>query len=898
MKIGRLQTLKQNNPVGIDKKPYFSWILESEKTNVVQTAYRIQVKAEDEVVLWDTDWVESDENSFIVYDGAPLESCTRYIVQVEAKNNYEEQADSSAYFETAFISAEEWTACWIEDCLPVNKRDKGFNNQAPATMFRKKFMLEASKEIKSARVYATAHGTYYLYVNGSKVEGRELAPGYATYLKNMPYETYDITDLLGKNENALGFYVGDGWYFSPETSMDNSITTEGHHGVIFEAHINYSDGTTDVIKSDGTVKTCYGPVLSSDMFAGESYDARKEVKGWSTADFDDSQWDNAVECDYSKDILSAETDDVITAIKLFEGKEFIVTPKGEKVIDFGQNMAGRVRINNDLPEGYKVSLVHFEALDEEGNFFNTILSTNGVGAGADQKVEYISSGENSIYEPQFTYFGFRYVLINIYDENGNEIPASEINMNNFTAVALSTKKENLGLFVCSDERINQLYSNIRWSQNSNMVSIPTDCPQREKAGWTGDAAIYIETALLNEDVTPLFSRWMENVSCDQQEDGMIPMVVPFNDTYRAMSTMMGQMVQMTGMATSAGWGDVSVKVPWMMYQITDNKEILAEQYSTMKAWCDYILAQARIRVRPDLPEEKEQYLWNYGFHYGEWLIPSTSKEGFDNQEAVGMAMAMTAMYTAPIYGHYSVSTFAKAARILGNDSDYSYYSQIAEKMKDAIQCCLIGPNGELPAEYMGAYVLLLYFDLVPKHLRKQYEEHLVEMIKANGNCLDTGFLATPYLLDTLDKIGRTDVAFDLLFQTKSPSWLYEVEHGATTIWETWNAINEDNVPQHVSLNHYSFGCVAAWMFKTLGGIRSETPGFKQIVIEPKFDERITWAKREYQTEQGLVSCRWEKNGKNVELKVTIPCNTKAVVILPDGSTENVGSGSYSYNYQV
>lgn len=897
MRLRHLRTLHMENPIGIGETPYFSWIIESVKSNVMQVAYKIIVSNETKDTVWDSDWVESDRNSFIPYQGKALDGCTKYIWIVEVKDNYGQIAKAEAFFETAILDDKGWKAKWVESTLPIIKRAHGFGNQPQATMFRKEFSIAPTKTVERVRAYVTTKGVYNMYLNGEKIGDRVLAPGYASYEKVHPYQTYDLTSYVSQSNNAIGFYVGDGWYFSPETSMNNDDTLTGRHALIFEIHVTYSDGSIDYIYSDESVKASYGPVISSDMFAGEQYDANKELTGWSKPDYNDEKWNSVAVANYSKEVLYAEADDQIGVLKTFEPKELIVTPKGECVIDFGQNMAGRVSINCKMPKGYKISLIHFEILDENGNFFNTILSTNGVGAGADQKVEYISSGIDCVYEPLFTYFGFRYVMINVYDENGKELPIASINKDDFVAQALSTKKENLGTFECSDERLNKLYSNIRWSQYSNMLSIPTDCPQREKAGWTGDAAIYIETALLNENVTPLFSRWMKSVEAAQQDDGMIPMVVPFNNTYRSMAEMMGKATQMDSLATSAGWGDVVIKVPWTMYEITGNQHILRRSYKAMKSWCEYIEKQAHIRVRKDLPEDKEKYLWNAGFHYGEWLIPSTSAAGFDDEDAVGKAMVMTSLYTAPIYGYYSVSTFAKIAKLLNEDNDYKYYSSLADKMKDAIQACLIGANGEPPAEFMGAYVLLLYFDLVPESLKEQYENHLVEMIKQNNNCLDTGFLATPYLLETLEKIGREDIAFSLLFQTKSPSWLYEVERGATTIWETWNAVSEDNVPQHVSMNHYSFGCVASWMYKNIGGISESGVGYRHFIINPKFDERISWANREYMSEQGMVKCSYKRDNQGVNIKLTIPCNATATLVLPEGEKKELGSGNYEYDYK-
>ncbi len=897
MQLTRLRVLHMENSLGIDENPWYSWVLKSEKPDTMQTGYRIRVTEEAGNPVWDSGMQTGDENTFIPYEGAPLKSRTRYSWTVEVTSNHGETASETGVFETAFLGDDAWTAQWVESTLPVIERKSGFGNQPPATMFRRFFELNAAKRIASARLYATALGVYRLYVNGSRVDERELAPGYSSYDALLNYQTYDVTPMLKSGGNAVGMYVGDGWYFNPETTIHKDVTGTGRHAVCFELIVRYEDDSEERIISDGQVKVAVGPVVFSDLFSGERYDARRCRPDWCNADSSDDGWIFARVRQRPDCALKSVPDDVILPVKSFPVKRLFHAPNGDLIADFGQNIAGSVWLRMALPTGMMISLEHFEALGSDGNYFNTIYATGGVGNGADQRVEYVSDGSDADYQPHFTFLGFRYVRVRFYDEAGTELTGENqpaINPENLTAVALSTKKENLGVFACSHEGLNRLYENIRWSQYSNMISIPTDCPQREKAGWTGDAGIYIETALLNEDVTPFFSRWLRNVSADQQADGAVPMVVPFNDTYRAMSQMMAQMFQTEGLLAPAGWGDASVKIPWTMYKVTGNRRILEAQYDSMKRWCDYIIRTAEKCGRPDLPPEKERYLWNTGFHYGEWLIPSTTQGGFEDQASIARAMMETGGYVAPIFGWYSVSTFAGIAAMLGNTEDAGHYSAIACKMREAIQSCLIGPNGEAPAEYMGAYVLLLYFDLVPERFRDRCANHLLDMIRQNGNCLDTGFLATPYLLPTLEKIGRTDIAFELLFQNRAPSWLYEVEHGATTIWETWTAVGEDGQPQHVSMNHYSFGCVAEWMFRAIGGVDADKPGFKHLVIAPKPDQRLDWARREYMSEQGTVGCAWEKKDDGIEIRVTIPCNARATILLPNGTKHEVGSGEYVY----
>ena len=401
-------------------------------------------------------------------------------------------------------------------------------------------------------------------------------------------------------------------------------------------------------------------------------------------------------------------------------KEVLHSPKGETILDFGQNLSGRVRMHVDAPKGTVITLEHCEVLDAEGNYFNNILGAGGVGKGCDQMDRYVSAGTPVVYEPHFTFHGFRYVKVS---------GLAQVNPEDFTAVALTSKKENAGTFSCSDERLNRLYENTRWSQRSNMMSIPTDCPQREKAGWTGDMLVYAKTAMLNEDCTTLFTRWLDNMSCDQDKYGIVPMVVPCDGSYPATGKMINLMSGCKGKATSSGWGDAAVAVPYAMYRVTGNTVILERQYDCMKKWCDYVITQARTRKpkHTQLPDEIENYLWDTGYHYGEWLIPSQNRNGMDMKN-LQKIMAASSCYTAPIFGWYSVATFAKIASILGKTSDAEQYQQTADKMKTAFQKGVIREDGTMPSELMGAYVLPIYFDLVPREHQQTFADHLVKLI--------------------------------------------------------------------------------------------------------------------------------------------------------------------------
>lgn len=679
--------------------------------------------------------------------------------------------------------------------------------------------------------------------------------------------------------------------------MPNIEQLDHAHAVLFQIEVTYADGSREQICSGEQTKAAYGPVLFSDLYAGEKYDANRERYGWTTVSFDDSAFQSCQTKEYRYDNLRAQLGEPVISVAELPVKELIHSPKGETILDFGQNMAGRVRMRVNALKGTEITLEHCEVLDKQGNYFNNISSAAGVGNGCDQKHVYICDGKETVYEPHFTYHGFRYV----------KVSGIEVRPEDFTAIALSTDKQDTGSFVTSDARLNRLYQNIRWSQRSNMLSIPTDCPQREKAGWTGDMLVYAKTAMLNEDCTAFFSRWLYNMSCEQDDYGIIPMVVPLVGAYPMMGKMINLSCGLSGLATSSGWGDAAVIVPYSMYQVTGNLEILRQQYDCMRRWCDYVITQAATQKPKDCtrPDEIEQYLWDTGYHYGEWLIPSQSTAGLDLNN-LGALMAMSSCYTAPIFGWHSVNTFTQIAGLLADSSegdaryaaDRDKYGDVAAHMKNAIQKGVIREDGSMPSDLMGAYVLPIYFDLVPEQHKKLFADNLIASLEKNGMRMDTGFLGSPYLLDALCKIGRQDMAYQLLWQDQAPSWLSEVDAGGTTIWENTFGYDENGNPGNLSFNHYAFGCVADWMFRNIGGIDTDGAGFKHLIIAPKPDGKLTSVRRSFETSQGTAVCDWtiqpREDGEVFMLHVSVPCNATATVRLPDGTTHEIGSGNYSF----
>ena len=555
--------------------------------------------------------------------------------------------------------------------------------------------------------------------------------------------------------------------------------------------------------------------------------------------------------------------DPIKPTKLLPAVDVFMTPKGERIVDFGQVLAGRARIRIDLPRDAEVCFEYFEVLDKDGNYINTMYP--------DQKDTVISSGEPVLHEALFTFHGFRYIRV-----TGIDNPRKE----DFTAVLLTTEKENLSSFFCSEPRLSRLYQNIRWSQWNNMMSIPTDCPSREKAGWTGDILIYSKAALTNENVTAFLSSWLRNVRADQRENGTVMITSPFERLYNGLVKNVCLSFGDTEPTNVAGWSDAIVWVPYEMYRVTGNKIILLDNFNAMRLFCDNIIRTANEkRGYMDLPEKYDRWLFNTGFHFGEWLIPSEPVGGFEICKA-------SSFYVAPMFAYMSMVKMEEICNLLGENGEK--YAEAAREMKHAIINGLIMAD-KLPKNKMGAHVLAFAFGLVPEMKWEEYSNRLVSLIDKNGVRLDTGFLATPFLLDALETIGRSDLAHALLWQNKKPSWLYEVENGATAIWEAWNADESRYTGRFVSFDHYAFGIVDDWIMRRLCGIDSDSPGYDHMVIAPQRDRNITWLERSFNSIHGEVRVRYEGE----DLTVIIPPNSTATVLW-NGNKYEIGSGSYQF----
>lgn len=901
LKIMELKCDYRVNPLGIDsERPIFSWIMESDKQDVVQLFYQIIVKQGNNTV-WDSEKIESEQSTFITYEGNALVSMSSYKWDVTVWDNHGDCATAAGTFETAMINGAGWQAKWVEPVQkpaftepPQTSMELGFSNvdiddikMEPAQMIRKDFFLQ--KAVKSARAYATAHGIYYMELNGVRIGDVRLAPGNTSYNDYLEYQTYDISKYVSKGENAIGMVCGDGWYCGKVGVAGQSCQYGDKLAGLFQLEIEYTDGTRETVISDESCSSATGAIEYGDLFVGQCYNANKDQEGFSKPGFSGTGWRPVTVRNYGYDALRGEYGDPIRVVETIKPERVWITPNGEVMVDAGQVVAGHVRMRVQGKQGTKVVLSHTEVLDKEGNYLCNII-----GAFVKQMDTYILKGQGvEVFEPEFTYHGFRYIKVEGYPGMPD--------VNDFDIMVIGSDMERIGEFKCSDERLNQLQSNIYRSLRGNMVSIPTDCPQREKAGWTGDAQIIAPTACYNLEANAFFKRWLRVMEKDQRKDGQIPNIVPYMKAYRPNG------VTPNNTDCSAGWGDVAVILPWKMYEAYGDKSILCDNYIMMKKWVEYI----RCTAENEMPKEYKgemtaarrqwnRYLWNTNFHFGDWLTPSVSFN-FETGDVDMIQSAFRTMDIIPtVFYAYGTDIMTKIARVLDKAEDEKYYAALHEKVTDAFIKEYVDENGYIATELQGVYVLALQMDLVPDKLRGKMFQKLCDMIAANGGRLDTGFLSVPFLLDVLNKDGGAQTAYDMLFMDECPSWLYEVKMGATTMWEAWQAVLPDGTPTSVSYNHYAFGCVGDWMYRNIAGIDQEKPGYKKAKLKPLMDNRITSAAGSCKTSYGMLKHEWEITDGIMTVKATVPCNTTADIYLPqeDGShkLEHVGSGSYEFRY--
>ncbi len=690
-------------------------------------------------------------------------------------------------------------------------------------------IFEINDKVKKATLEITSKGVYVAKLNGQRIGSFIMAPGWTSYEKRHQYQTYDVTDLIEKN-NELSVMVGNGWQRGKISQpLENIPGPFAPPSIIGVLTLEYENGNTQYIKTDSEWIYAKGQIVQSDIFDGEIYDATLET----------IKMGNCLIYESPKDNLIAQEGEIVKEHEVFEPLKIIKTPKGETVIDFGQNLTGYPEVCLSAKKGDKVDLSFAEILDSDGNFYNANYRT------AECTYTYICKDGYQTYKPNMTFYGFRYIRINSFP--------CEVTKENFKAIAVYSDIKQTGFVTTGNEKINKLISNIYWGQKDNFLDIPTDCPQRdERLGWTGDIQVFSKAACYNFDVEKFLSKWLSDLVADQHENGRVPDVIP-------KTTFKGR--------ASTAWGDAATVVPWNVYLAYGNKEILEKCFDSMCKWISFMTN-----------ETKDEYLWTGGTHYGDWLAQ-------DSPEGSRMGLSRADFIASAFYA-YSTSIVIKAGKVIGKDVSYyeKLYENIVRKFKITYP------------EYISQTecVLALRFNLTDN--RKKAIEKLVELINANGGKLSTGFVGTPHIMYALSENGYTDIAYNLLLNEENPSWLYSVNMGATTIWEHWDGINEKGElwsDDMNSYNHYAYGSVIDWIYSIASGIRTDEkhPGYEKIIIAPNPSEKLGFLETKFISRNGEIISRWEYVDGAVKYTITTP--TDATIVI-DGKEHKVTKGKYVF----
>jgi alpha-L-rhamnosidase len=801
-----------SNPLGIDvRQPRFAWVLGHTERGERQSAYQVLVATQAEILdqnrgdQWDSGRVSSDDSTQVVYGGKPLESGRTYFWKVRY---WDQEGNPSAYskaaqFEMGLLNREEWKAQWI-----------GGNN-----LLRKEFTLSAKPQ--RARAYVAALGYYELRVNGEKIGDHVLDPGWTSYEKRVLYVTHDITAQLRQGANTVGVMLGGGW----ATQRSGSKPAYDAPAVLVQLEIALEGGKPIALSSDATWRTARGPILSDSIYDGEVYDARLEQPGWDAAGLDASGWVPAQVMAGSTGTLSAQMMPAIRVVDTLVPKTIQSPQPGVYVYDFGQNFSGWVELRVRGPRGATVEMRFSELL-----YANGMLNRENLRSAKARDIYVLRGDGEEVYEPRFTYHGFRYVEL-------TGVPGTP-NLDSIRGRVVHSAVRPTGSFVASKPILNEVQRLIRWGQATNLHSVPTDCAQRnERMGWLGDAHVTAEEAMLNFDMAGFYTNFVRDIRDVQDDAGTITDTVPHRYGSRP---------------ADPAWGTAYPLLVWYMYEQYGDRRIVEENYDGLKKYVEFLRTQA--------PDQVLRFS-----HYGDWIaIEPTPGE-----------------LVSDAYFYVDVSLLARMAKLLGKSADEQTYSQLAGQIKDAFHREFYDPKRKVYASgTQTAGVLPLYFGLVPEDKRGAVWGHLFnDIVYAHDSHVTTGFIGVKYLMPLLTRMGASDLAYDLATQTTYPSLGYMFTRGATTLWELWQ---ERTGPSMNSHNHPMLGSVGAWFYEALAGIRvdAERPGYQHIRIEPQMVRDLTWAGGTVETVRGIVSASWSRGPGLLRLEVEVPVNAQATVSMP------------------
>jgi alpha-L-rhamnosidase len=848
-------------PFGIgESRPRLSWTLSDAPEDWHQARYAVTVIRPGAEETFE---VASAEQVLVPWPSRPLGSRERVGVRVavQGADGVWSAAGPETHVETGLLRAEDWTARPVGADLDEDPE----SDARRATLVRRGFRVDG--EVADARIYASAHGLYEAEVNGRRVGSDTLSPGWTVYRSRLRYYTYDVTDLLAEGENAIGAWLGDGWYRGRLGWRGGTRNIFGSDlSFLGQLEITYTDGRRQTVATDATWRATLSPILRSGIYDGEDYDARREIPDWSTGSFDDSGWLPVSVRARDPRTLVAPTGPPVRITEQVSPVAVLTSPSGARILDFGQNLVGRIRIRVSGPSGATVSLRTAEVL-QDGELYTRPLRS----ARSTDHYTLAGRSEGEEWEPRFTFHGFRYAEVSGWPGDLDADAAAGA----LTARVLHTDLERTGWFACSDPLVEQLHRNVVWGMRGNFVDIPTDCPQRdERVGWTGDIQVFGPTAATLFDVAGMLTGWLRDVEAEQLSDGTVPWFVPVIPTHKVWSPI----------RPGAAWGDVATLLPWTLYRRFGDAGVLDAQFDSARRWVDKVESVAGA-----------DRVWDEGFQLGDWLDPAAPPQ----DPAAGRT---DRHLVATAYFARSARAVADMAGVLGLDAEAAHYGSLADEVTAAFRAAYVRPDGTMTSDAQTAYALAIVFDLLPdeKH-RTTAGARLAALVRAAGNRIATGFVGTPLVCDALTLTGHADTAYDLLLERECPSWLYQVVQGATTVWERWDALRPDgtvNPGTMTSFNHYALGAVADWLHRSVAGLASAQPGYRRIRFAPRPGGGLTRASARQRTPYGEAAISWELHGDELAVDVVVPVGTTAELDLPGAAVEQLGHGAHTRSVRL
>lgn len=795
------------------------------------------------------------ESLLVAWPFAPLSSRSRAAVRARCSTGAGEWSDWSpaSHVETGLLESGDWKGRFITASAPVEQGP----HRRPF-MLRSEFAIQG--EVSSARLYISAHGVFEAELNGEKVGNDILAPGWTSYASRLRYQSYDVTEQIITGDNAIGVWLGDGWYRGRLGYMGDFDVYGNEIALVGQIEVTLTDGSLVVVATDTSWSWSEGPIISSDLYDGEVYDASAAEPGWSRPGFVGQDWTQVREAQPTGAVLVAPDGPTIQLTETCSPVSVSVTASGAAIVDFGQNVVGRVRIRPTGAAGKKLRLRHAEVLEDGELSLRPLRS-------AEAEDVYIHDGVRSEWEPRFTLHGFRYVELQGWE---GLVDPLEI-----VACVYHSALERTGSFECADELVNRLHENTVWSLRGNFVDIPTDCPQRdERLGWTGDIQVFTPTAAFLYDCSGFLASWLKDLALEQYEDGNVPWVIPSvpgPELWKAFPPI-------------AVWGDAAVLVPWALFEFYGDLDILDRQFDSAQGWVELVRRLAG-----------DDFIWSGGFQLGDWLDPAAPPERPQDARTEHDLVATA-------YFAHSARVLAKMASHLGRRGDARRYEELGGAVASAFRERFFAADGTLANPTQTGYALAICFEL----FRDQGElvawgTALADLAAAEGYKISTGFAGTPLVCEALTLGGQVAAAYSMLLQREYPSWLHPLELGATTIWERWDSLTSDgrvNPGSMTSFNHYALGSVSGWLHKRVAGISPLEPGFKRILFNPHPDPRMPSASATHKTPYGQASISWAVQGTSISIELEVPVGTEGVLDLPGHPVQQLKPGRHAVTLDV